>query len=129
MQNMIWYDNLNKPFLTPPDSIFTVAWVILYILIAVSLIVFISGGINSNKIKGLVCFFIQIILNFAWSNVFFGMKNIGSALAVLVLMWIFIFLTIIFFYKQSKLAAYLLIPYFLWVTFALYLNFGFFLLN
>ena len=129
MQNMIWYDNLNKPFLTPPDSIFTVAWVILYILIAVSLIVFISGGINSNKIKGLVCFFIQIILNFAWSNVFFGMKNIGSALAVLVLMWIFIFLTIIFFYKQSKLAAYLLIPYFLWVTFAFYLNFGFFLLN
>ncbi len=126
---MDWYNNLNKPFLTPPDDIFTVAWIILYILIAAALIVFISNGINKDKIKGLLCFFIQIILNFAWSNVFFGMKNIVSALAVLVLMWIFILFTIILFYKHSKIAAYLLIPYFIWVTFAFYLNLGFLLLN
>lgn len=129
MENMDWYSTLNKPLFTPPSEFFTPAWTILYILIAISFILYIKGGFSKSKIKGLVCFFIQLALNFVWGGIFFGMKSIGSALAVVVLMWIFILLTIIFFCRHSKLAAILLIPYLIWTTFACYINFGFFVLN
>ena len=129
MNNMNWYDTLNKPFLNPPSVIFTPVWTILYIMMAISLILYIRGGNTKEKLKGIILFGIQLALNLSWSSVFFGMKNIPLALLIIILMWISILFTIIIFYKHSKIAAILLIPYFLWVSFATYLNFGFFILN
>jgi len=126
---MDWFHTLNKPFLTPPDAVFMPAWIVLYILIAISFVIFIRKNSGHSKKLPLVFFFIQLILNFAWPFVFFGMQNIGAALAVIILMWIFIVLTIITFMRHSKIAAMLLLPYLLWVSFAFYLNLGYYVLN
>ena len=129
MKNMEWYNTLNKPFLNPPTVVFLPVWTILYIMIFLSLIIFIRGGINKGKILPLIFFSIQMLLNFSWTRIFFGAQNIAYAFVVIILMWIFILLTVISFYKHSKLSAILLIPYFLWVTFAVYLNFEYLRLN
>ena len=126
---MQWYNSLNKPFLNPPSEIFFPVWTILYILIFASLIIFIKDGINKEKIFPLILFIIQMFLNFSWSAVFFGMQNILAGFIIIILMCFFILLTIISFYRHSKLASILLIPYFLWVSFALYLNFEYLRLN
>ena len=124
-----WYLNLNKPFLSPPDSIFLPVWVILYSMIIISLIFYLKDGIDSSKYWGLLFFTLQMLLNLSWSYVFFGMQNIAGALIIISLMWIFILLTIITFFAGSKISAILLIPYFIWVSFAFYLNFSYFVLN
>ncbi len=129
MQNMEWYNSLNKPFLAPPSSVFAPVWTVLYIMIALSLIMFLRGGMNKSKAVPLIFFIIQMLLNFAWSPVFFNMQNIGLALVIIIFMWLFTLLTIIFFFKHSKAAALLLVPYLIWISFAFYLNFGYFLLN
>ena len=126
---MDWYDTLNKPFLNPPSDIFTPVWTILYIMMALSLIFYLKGGNIKEKKTGLFLFIIQLLLNFAWSGVFFGMQNIFLALIVIILMWLFILFTVIAFFKHSKLAAIMLIPYLVWVSFAFYLNLSFWILN
>ena len=128
MFNSEWYNSLNKPFLSPPDSIFMPVWTILYAMIFVSLILYLRGGLK-GKSKGLVYFIIQLLFNFSWTFVFFGMKNIFLALLVISAMLIFLLLNIIEFYKHSKMAGNLLLPYLIWVLFAFYLNFSYFLLN
>ena len=129
MKNTEWFDSLNKPFLNPPDWLFAPVWTVLYILIAISFILFIKGGMTKEKRLPLAFFIIQMLLNFAWSPVFFGLENIGGALAIIIFMWLFILLTVIFFFKHSKLASILLVPYLVWVSFAFYLNFSYLVLN
>ena len=126
---MEWYDNLNKPLLNPPSEIFMPVWIFLYITIGLSLIFFLKDGFNKSKIIPSIFFTTQMLLNFIWSSVFFGMQNILLGLIVVLLMWLFILLTIVSFYKHNKTSAFLLIPYFLWVSFACYLNFEFLRLN
>ena len=126
---MEWYDNLNKPLLNPPSEIFMPVWIFLYITIGLSLIFFLKDGFNKSKIIPSIFFTTQMLLNFIWSSVFFGMQNILLGLIVVLLMWLFILLTIVSFSKHSKTSAFLLIPYFLWVSFACYLNFEFLRLN
>ena len=126
---MEWYNTLNKPFLNPPSEIFLPVWSILYIMIFISFLIFIKGGINKQKVFPLILFVIQLFLNFSWGYIFFGKQDILLGLVIIVLMWIFILLTVLSFYKHSKMAAILLIPYLLWVSFALYLNFEYFRLN
>lgn len=129
MENIDWYNSLNRPFLNPPSEIFMPVWIILYIMISASLMLFLRGNFHKEKILPLTYFSLQMILNFSWQGVFFGMKNIQGAFIIAVLMWIFIIFTIITFFKHSKLSAILLIPYLLWVTFACYLNFEYVRLN
>ena len=129
MENMTWFDSLNKPFLNPPDWLFTPVWTALYILMGLSLVFFLSSGMNKSKILPLIFFVTQLVLNLAWSPVFFGAQNILGALVIIVFMWLFTVLTINSFLKHSKLAAALLIPYLIWISFAFYLNFGFYVLN
>ena len=129
MKNIEWFDSLNKPFLTPPDWLFTPVWIVLYIMIASSLFIFLSSGITKEKHIPLVFFFTQLALNLAWSPVFFGMQNITGAFIIIIFMYIFLILTIITFFKHSKTASLLLIPYLLWISFAAYLNFGYLVLN
>lgn len=129
MQNMNWFEILNKPFLNPPDWLFAPVWIILYIMMAGSLFLFIGDGMRKEKYLPLTFFLIQLALNLAWSPVFFGMQNILGGFIIIVFMYIFLLLTIITFFKYSKVASLLLIPYLLWLSFAAYLNFAFLVLN
>ncbi len=129
MQSFNWYNNLNKPKLNPPNWIFKPVWLVLYTMIFISLFIFLTAETKYSKAPALSFFIIQIILNFSWSPIFFGKRNIKGAFLIISLMSIFIFLTILSFYFVSKMASILLIPYFLWVSFATYLNFKLLKLN
>ena len=129
MQNSLWYYSLNKSPLTPPEAVFPIAWTILYIMIALSLFFYIKDGLRQEKIIPLVIFITQIILNLLWTPVFFESHNIKLAFFIIIALIILVFINIILFYKKSKTAAFLLIPYFLWLIFAAYLNYEIIKLN
>jgi benzodiazapine receptor len=148
-----WYKTLNKPFFNPPNWIFGPVWIILYFLMGVSLYlvwkknwaVDVSKGIQpktalnpvSQKLwtgswrgKNVMAIFIlQLILNIWWSLIFFGLKLTGFAFFEILMLWFAILYTIINFYRVSKSSAYLLLPYILWVSFAVILNFSIWMIN
>jgi len=128
MYNSEWYQNLIKPPFAPPNWVFPPVWTVLYLMIFAALIIY-SLKRNEDKKSGYIYFSAQMILNLIWSPVFFLRKNIGLALLIVVLMNVFIFLTVREFYRKSKTAGTLLVPYQLWVLFAAYLNAGYFILN
>lgn len=126
----LWYDSLIKPSFNPPNWIFGPVWTILYITIGISLyLVWTNKAKSKKKTKFYWAFWIQLILNFFWSILFFGNQNIFGALIEIIFLWMAILATIIFAYKISKPSAYLLIPYWLWVSFATVLNFAIWILN
>ena len=126
---MDWYNTLIKPELAPPDWIFLPVWTVLYFTIAISFYFFVREDTVRKKMLPLILFCLQLGLNFLWPYLFFGMKNIPLAFLIIMLLLLFLFLTIVFFYKISKISAYFLIPYLLWVIFAAYLNFEYWRLN
>ena len=95
----------------------------------IALILFAKEKTNRSKTWGYVLFFGQILMNLIWTPTFFGLKNVGLALAIIVLLDLLVLFNIIEFSKTSKASGYILIPYFLWILFATYLNFGYFVLN
>ena len=128
MFNSIWYENLIKPEFSPPNWIFAPAWTFLYISIFASLAFYINCS-DENKNHGYILFIIQMFLNIVWTPIFFGLKNITGALIVIILLDIFVFLMMYKFFQSSKLAGLILIPYFIWILFATYLNIGYAILN
>jgi tryptophan-rich sensory protein len=125
-----WYAALNKPAFNPPNWIFGPVWTLLYILMGVSLFLVWQKGLKNKKAKTAVTIFgIQLALNTLWSILFFGLKSPILGLGEIVVLWAFILLSIIKFSKISKTAAWLLLPYILWVSFAAVLNLSIFLLN
>jgi len=132
-----WYAGLAKPALNPPAWVFGPAWTTLYALMGVSL--FLVWKQHSHILEnvrmlrmwkiGIAAFFVQLSLNAVWSIIFFGLHSPGWALADIALLWLAIVWTIAVFYKISKPAAYLLLPYILWVSFASYLNYSIWMLN
>lgn len=124
------FGTLNKPPLSPPGWLFPVVWSILYLMMGfASYLVYKSKAPTYQKNSALIAYGIQLFFNFFWSIIFFAWEKYLLAFIWLVLLWIFILITIIKFFAISKPAAYLMIPYLLWVTFAGYLNLGIFLLN
>lgn len=126
-----WYSTLNKPFFNPPNWIFGPVWIILYLLMGISLyLIWNNKSGKTKQFKIAITFFIsQLVLNSLWSIIFFGLKLPLIAFIEIIVLWIFILLTIIYSYKISKIASYLLIPYILWVSFASILNLSIYLLN
>ena len=124
-----WYSALIQPPLKPPAWLFAPVWTVLYITMAVSLFLYARKYTIKSKAWGYVLFFTQLLVNLSWSPAFFGLKNIGLALALIILLDILVLLNILEFYKISKTAGRILIPYFLWLIFATYLNLGIFILN
>ncbi|MFA6247962.1 MAG: TspO/MBR family protein [Mucilaginibacter sp.] len=126
----IWYITLNKPSFTPPNWLFPLAWTTLYILIAVSayLIWKLRDGSSTYKTAAII-YVIQLALNFSWSIVFFGMHQILGGLFIIVTMLVAIILNISWFNRFSKTAAWLLVPYLLWVSYATLLNISICVLN
>jgi tryptophan-rich sensory protein len=125
-----WYESLKKPLFNPPNWIFGPVWVSLYLLMGISLFVIWQRRENNLQAKkGLVVFFAQLILNAFWSVAFFGLKSPFLGLIIILLLWFAILFTIQHFIKISKIAALLLLPYILWVSFAVVLNFSLWILN
>ena len=149
-----WYKGLNKPSLNPPNWIFGPVWTTLFLLMGVSLylvwnkkwIIKNEIGKSDKKIKPnplseklwngswqkiniLSIFSVQLMLNVCWSVVFFGLHSIIWSFSVILMLWFAILFTMVNFYRVSKVAAYLLTPYLLWVSFAGFLNYFILLLN
>lgn len=128
--SMATFGQLNKPPLSPPGWLFPVVWTILYALMGIaSYLVFTSTAKPSEITKALKLYILQLVVNFFWSIIFFNFGWYLFSFLWLILLWVLIVLTIRQFYHIEKLAAYLMIPYLIWVTFAGYLNLGIYLLN
>jgi tryptophan-rich sensory protein len=124
------YKTLTLPPYSPPGWLFGVVWPILYILMGIAAyLVFISDSKPADKRKALITYAAQLLVNFSWSIVFFRFQEYGLAVVVLALLLLLVTLTIMFFYNLYHLSAWLLIPYYLWLIFAFYLNTGVFVLN
>ena len=116
------FSALNQPPLSPPGWLFPIVWGILYILMGTaSYIVYSSDAPEISKQKALGLYLVQLGLNFLWPILFFTFG--------LVILWVLILLTLLYFYRISKTAGYLIIPYLLWVTFAAYLNIAICIIN
>lgn len=127
MQN---YGAMNKPPLSPPGWVFPVVWTVLYLLMGyASYLIWISDADQGEKRGALILYGVQLAANFVWPLLFFKAEMFLAALIWLAVLWVLIFLTIRAFSRINERAGDLLIPYILWVTFAAYLNLGFFLLN
>ena len=125
-----WYQTIQKPSWNPPSWIFGPVWTTLYIMMGIALfLVWRSDAADSVKKTAIVLFGVQLVFNFFWSLIFFEMHQPGWAFAEIVVMWVFILLTIFSFGKVSSLAAWLLVPYISWVSFASILNYTIWKLN
>ena len=125
-----YYSVLRKPSWNPPDWLFPPAWTLLFLLMGIALSLVVEQWGEKKQIQGaLVDFGVQLLLNLAWSASFFGLHSPLLALAVIVLLWLAIVVSIVKFMAVSPVAGYLLIPYLLWVSFASYLNFTIWQLN
>ena len=125
-----WYDTLNKPPFSPPNWVFGPTWTMLYFLMGVAAFLIWKKGLKKKHVKeALYYFIVQLVFNFMWSILFFGLKSPILGLLDILVLWMLILITVVKFYKLSKPAAYLLITYLLWVSFASLLNLYIVLLN
>ena len=118
-----WYASLHKPSFNPPDAIFFPVWTVLYILMGIAFyLVWTHHAKLEKKYTAYTYYFLQLVLSLLWSYLFFYCHHIGQALADIIILFLVITGTISSFRKISKPAAWLLVPYLLWVAFALILN-------
>ena len=125
-----WYVTLNKPWFNPPNWIFAPVWTLLYLIMGIAFyIIWKSEAVNAVKQTAVILFAAQLLANFLWSLIFFYLKQPGWAMLDIILMWILIVATIFSFGKISSTAAWLMLPYICWVSFAMILNFYLWKLN
>ncbi len=124
-----WYQTLKKPPFTPPNWIFSPVWISLFVMMGISLFLVWRRQGQPYVKTALILFFAQLILNILWSIAFFGLKSPLLGLIDIVLLWFAILITILIFFKVSRWAGGLLLPYLLWVSFAALLNFSLWTLN
>ncbi|MBN1255925.1 MAG: tryptophan-rich sensory protein [Deltaproteobacteria bacterium] len=125
-----WYATLEKPSFTPPNGVFSPVWIMLFALMGIALFLVWRTGLTERKARIALGFFgMQLIFNILWSASFFGLRSPFVGLIDIAVLWIAIALTIFFFFKISKVAASLLLPYIVWVSFAVILNFSIWTLN
>ena len=124
------YSGIIKPPLAPPAILFPIVWTILYVLMGIgSVIVYNSDASARDKRQALLIYSLQLTVNFFWSLIFFNKRAFLFSFLWLILLWVLIVAMILSFRKISKTAAWLQIPYLVWVTFAGYLNLMIYLLN
>jgi tryptophan-rich sensory protein len=124
-----WYASLNRPSFSPPNWVFGPVWTSLYILLGISFFLIWKEKASKERDLAIKVFLVQMLLNFAWSFLFFYFNLIGAALIEIILLWTSIAAMIYLFYKIKPVAAYMNIPYLLWVSFATILNAGYYFLN
>ncbi len=125
-----WYANIEKPLFNPPNWVFAPVWTALFLLMGISLYLVWDKGLKKKEVRLAVFVFgLQLALNIVWSFLFFGLQSPFLAFIEIALLWIAILATIAFFYRVSKRAGLLLVPYLLWVSFAAFLNYSIWMLN
>ncbi|MBI1344506.1 MAG: tryptophan-rich sensory protein [Terrimonas sp.] len=125
-----WYQTIQKPSWNPPNWIFGPVWTTLYLLMGIAQYLVWKSNISApQKNMALLFFAIQLLLNFFWSFIFFKEHQLGWAFAEIIAMWVFILLTIFAFARINNTAAWLLVPYISWVSFAAILNYSIWQLN
>jgi benzodiazapine receptor len=125
-----WYATLEKPIFSPPNWLFAPVWTLLYILMGVAAFLVWRKGLADRQVRtALIVFLVQLVLNALWSVVFFGLESPLYGLIIIVVLWAAILITVIKFFRISRVASGLMWPYLLWVTFAAVLNGSIWLLN
>ena len=125
-----WYAGLAKPWFAPPNWVFGPVWTTLYFLMGIALFLVWRRGLERPDVwQGVALFATQLVLNMAWSWLFFGLQSPLAGLVGIVILWVLILATLIRFWKISWIPGALLIPYLLWVTIATGLNYGIMVLN
>ena len=125
-----WYAALQKPAFTPSNWLFAPAWITFYLLMGIAAFLVWRVGLANRPVRtALIIFLVQLVLNSLWSVVFFGMQSPLYGVIVIVILWLMILLTIFKFARISAAAAWLLVPYILWVSFASALNISIWILN
>jgi tryptophan-rich sensory protein len=125
-----WYPTLAKPSFNPPAWVFGPVWTVLYIMMGVAAFLVWRTGLDVDGVRiALTVFAVQLALNGLWSILFFGMQAPGWALVEIVLLWIAIGATVVFFWRIAPLPGALLLPYWGWVSFATVLNASLWWLN
>ena len=122
-----WYAALNRPGFAPPNWLFAPVWTTLYILMAVA--AWRAWKATGLKSSALIAYAIQLVLNVAWSAIFFGLHRIDLALVEIAVLWLAILATIILFWRADRIAGLLMLPYLAWTGFAGFLNYAFWSLN
>ncbi len=124
-----WYASLAKPWWNPPNWIFGPVWTALYFMMALAAwLIWQEGGFRANR-RALALFLTQLVLNAAWTPLFFGLHVLGVAFFELTGLWVAILATLLAFFRVSSVGGWLLVPYLIWVTFAGALNFALWRLN
>ena len=126
---MLYSGSIQKPPLSPPAIVFPIVWTILYALMGISAAMVATSDNRKEGDNSLNLFVAQLVVNFFWSLFFFNAQAFGFAAIWLVLLWVLVLLMILSFRKVDKVAAWLQVPYLIWLTFAAYLSFGVYLLN
>jgi len=124
-----WYPTLVKSSLNPPGWVFAPVWISLFLLMGLALYLVWRSERSPHRLMAAVWFFAQLSFNIMWSGAFFGLKSPRLGLEVILILWGLILITMLKFYKISVAAAWLMLPYLLWVSFAVYLNWEIFRLN
>ena len=125
-----WYAALEKPSFSPPNWIFGPVWISLYILMGISIYLIWQRIEENKKTRGAMwLFWVHLFFNAIWSIIFFGLHNPGLAFINIIVIWILIIVLMFKFWPINKWSTYLLIPYFIWVSFASVLNYFIWYLN
>lgn len=125
-----WFPALERPAFSPPDWVFAPVWTILYIMMGIAAFLVWRSGMQSRYVApALVAFAVQLGLNFLWPELFFGRRQLLLGLVDIIALWAMIVVTMVLFFKVSRVAGLLMIPYLAWVTFASVLNFELWRLN
>ncbi|MGL4335405.1 MAG: TspO/MBR family protein [Turicibacter sp.] len=127
-KGMKQFELLQKPYLTPPRFVFPVVWIILFLLMGIASY-FVYKSANKYKTVALVVYGVQLIINFMWSIFFFNKQWHLFAFWWIILLGLLVLVTYWLFYKCDKKAGWLLLPYFIWLVMAAYLNYGIYVLN
>ncbi len=123
------YSSFIKPPLSPPGWLFGVIWPILYLLMGIAAYIIYQSPPTPDRKKAITLYWMQLFVNFLWPIVFFRFEWYWIAFAVILILDVLVLTTTIWFYRIKKVAGYLMLPYFLWILFATYLNIGIAVLN
>lgn len=124
-----WFDALTKPAIYPPSQLFGIVWTALYALMGLALALVLSARGAWGRERAVIAFAVQLVLNLAWSPVFFGAHQIAGALIVIMLLDVAVIVTMLLFWRVRPLAAWLLLPYLAWILFATALTWQFLIAN
>jgi translocator protein len=126
----LWYASLIKPVFAPPAWIFSPIWMVSFILLGLVLFAIMQSGITQRDVTfGLILFVLQLIITIAWAFAFFGIHSIFIAFMCVIALWATLLCTVIQVFRFSVYGGMLLVPYFLWVCYLAYLNYGIMVLN